>query len=273
MPELQPYRVDSQASPPPQIPDNLPSLAKNPPGLQIEGWLSDQFSTISLWWDGRGTLMEIPAVGRFWTAADGSVVCQVSQTPDADPAFFKEALLGPPLMLALALQGSWCLHASAVEYGNKVIGFLGGSGSGKSTLAAFLAGQPGVRRAADDILPVTWQDRRLSARPHFPQLKLPGDQQPGPGFPDKLPLAALYLLDEQPTISIEALGPGDSTLVLAGHTVAARLFDRQLLSRHFEFCSQVAAIIPIRRLAYPRIRSELPALWQALQDDMEFWKI
>ena len=112
--------------------------------------------------------MEIPAAGRFWTAADGSAIHQVSQVPGSDPAFLAEALLGPPLVLALALRDTWCLHASAVEYGGRVIAFLGESGAGKSTLAAYLAGQPGVRRVADDILPVAWQDHRLYYLAAFP---------------------------------------------------------------------------------------------------------
>ena len=75
-------------------------------------------------------------------------------------------------------------------------------------------------------------------------------------------------MNEQPAISVEALGPGDSALVLAGHTVAARIFDRQLLSRHFGFCSQAASDLPMRRLAYPRIRSEMPVVWKALKADL-----
>ena len=131
LPELQPFRLANQAFPHSQIPAMLSNLAEALPAIQATGWLADNFTTVSLWPDEFGTLMEIPAAGRFWTAADGSAIHQVSQVPGSDPAFLAEALLGPPLVLALALRNTWCLHASAVEYGGRVIAFLGESGAGK----------------------------------------------------------------------------------------------------------------------------------------------
>jgi hypothetical protein len=268
LPELRPFRSADQAIPLAQIPADLASLAKAAPALQADGWLADRFSAVSLWRDEYGTLMEIPEAGRFWTDSDGSIISYVSQFSGMEAGFLAEALLGPPLVLALALRDTWCLHASAVEYDHQVIAFLGESGTGKSTLAAYLSDQPGVRRVADDILPVALESRRLSALPHFPQLKLPIDQQPGPALPERLLLSVLYLLEPQATISVEPLGPGNSALLLAGHTVAARIFDRQLLSRHFTFCSRAAADIPVRRLAYPHEQAGLPGVWDALQNDL-----
>jgi hypothetical protein len=268
LPELQPFRTSLQAFPPAQLPAELACLPDQPALIQAEGWVADQVSKVSLWWHAQGYLIEIPAVGRFWTARDGSAIARVSRAPDADPAFLAEALLGPALVLALALKGTWCLHASAIAVENRVIVFLGVSGAGKSTLAAYLSVKPGVRRVADDILPVAVQDGRSYAFPHFPQLKLAIHQQPGLSLPEKLPLAVIYLLDEKPAPSVEAIGPGNSALLLAGHSVAARLFDRQLLSRHFDFCSLAGSILAVRKLAYPRVRSELPSVWQALQADL-----
>jgi hypothetical protein len=268
LPELLPFRCSDPASPPPQIPTHLSSLAGQPPSLRAEGWVAEHFSTVSVWQDEQGILTEVPTIGRFWTAADGSTISMVTIFPGSSPALRAEALLGPPLVLALALNGTWCLHASAVEIGGQCYAFLGGSGAGKSTLAAFLGGQPGVRRVADDILPVGFDDRQAWALPRFPQLKLPIRQQPGAVLPERLPLAAVFLLDEQPTLSIEPLRPGNSALLLAGQTVAARLFDRQLLARHLDFCIQAAPLMAARRLAYPRRLDGLPEVWKALQSEL-----
>ena len=118
-------------------------------------------------------------------------------------------------------------------------------------------------------MPVTWENGALFALPRFPQLKLPITAQPGLTFPEKIPLAAVYLLDKGPVIHIEAAGPASAALTLASHSVAARLFDRQLLGAHLDFCAQAAAAV--RRLVYPRIYAELPAVWQALRADLGEW--
>ena len=123
------------------------------------------------------------------------------------------------------------------------------------------------QRLGDDLLPVTWENGCFYALPHFPQLKLPITAQPGLTFPEKIPLAAVYLLDKGPVIHIEAAGPASAALTLASHSVAARLFDRQLLGAHLDFCAQAAKAASVRRLIYPRIFAELPAVWQALQAD------
>jgi len=269
VPELQPFLQGSLHCRAYQLPSHFARLKANSPIAQVTGWLADQYQTISLWQDDSGYLLDIPSAGSFWTAADGGTICQVSCSGSTDLTFLAEAFLGPPLILALALRGIWCFHASAIEFEHQMVAFMGESGAGKSTLAVYLAKLPGVRRVSDDILPVMWEDGKLYALPHFPQLKIPQHQQPGLGFPQKLPLMAVYYLDEQPAISIKGLGSGNSALLLAGHTVAARLFDRQLLSNHFSFCGQAAAGISVRGLAYPRQWTELPWVLQALKDDLD----
>ena len=266
--DLLPFRSEAVVCPSPPIPADLLELAQGSLVIQADGWLADRISTIFLWRDETGYLLEIPSAGYFWTSIDGSAICQVSGSPKEDTTFLSEVLLGPPLVLALALQGVWCLHASAIEHEGMLIAFLGAPFAGKSTLANYLASQPGNRWVVDDILPVVSENRRLVALPHFPQLKIPADQQPGVLVPEKLPLSAIYLLDDQLRISIQKLSPINSALALVGHTVAARLFDHRLLNLHFNFCSQVVSDIPMRRLTYPHILSELPRVWQWLKDNM-----
>lgn len=106
-----------------------------------------------------------------------------------------EMLLGPALTLALALQGTWCLHAGAVAVAGQGVAFVGESGVGKSTLAAYFDEQvPDSWRVADDVLPVTVEEDNLVAFPRYPQLGLPAQAQIGAVGPERLPIERIYLL-------------------------------------------------------------------------------
>ena len=266
--ELLPFRLETQPAPGFPLPDNLQELCASAPDLKAEGWIAERLETISLWRDEGGILLQIPSAGLYWISADGAAIQQVPGPPELEPSILAQSLLGPPLVLALALRSVWCLHASAISFGDKALVFLGNSRAGKSTLAGFIDGQPGARRLGDDILPISLENGGLCALPHFPQLKLPVERQPGLNFPEKLALSAIYLLEEGPQIAFEALKPASAALTMASHSVAARLFDRALLSAHLDFCIQVALAAPVRRLVYPRFYAELPAVWQALQIDL-----
>lgn len=267
IPELRPFRLDPVETSPFPAGFNPQKLNTSSPASQAFGWLANSMLTVSVWREEQGYRLDIPSAGEFWVSADGSAIGQISRAVDVPPVFLAESWLGPPLVLALALRGIWCLHASAIQAMGKQIAFLGSSGAGKSTLAAYIASQPGAQRAADDILPVAWQDGCLVSLPHFPQLKISTERQPGPKMAEKMPLTALYLLEESPDVSLEAVGSGSAAVLLAAHTVAARLFDTRLLTEHLTFCTR-AASIPLRRLAYPREVTALPLVWQALQEDL-----
>jgi hypothetical protein len=243
-------------------------MAERLPVIHANGWLADRFSTLSLWKDDSGTLMEVPAAGRYWIAADGSAVTMVSRMPDSDPALLGEALLGPPLVLALALRDTWCLHASAIIFGNCLVALLGESGQGKSTLAAHLAQNPGWRLVADDILPVSMNLGRVSAWTRFPQLKLPVEAQPGPGLPEELSISTICLLsnvgqEEMP--ALQRLSATQSVPVFLGHTAGTRLFDAGLLTKHLNFCTSAACRVPVYRLSFPRRLDALPEVRQLLE--------
>ena len=171
-----------------------------------------------------------------------------------------ETVLGPGLILALALGGTWCLHASAVEIDGRVFAFAGESGVGKSTLARRLE-EAGCHRIADDVLPLEWSPVGLRALPRFPQLKVPPSEQPSLGHSESLPVAAILRVSPAPVDSpaIERMNAAEATLALARHTVASRLFDREPLSEHLRFCADVAASgLAGYRLLYPH-RPDAPA--------------
>ena len=217
-----------------------------------------------------------------------------------DPAI-SQSILGPGLLLALALQGSFAFHASAAAIGGLAAVFLGDSGAGKSTLAADLDQRraDGWLRLTDDVLPVApTADGGLDAWPEFPQLKLAAEAQyvAGGARPERVPVAAIYLLDAYSAPVAEAVAPAvpaaaaaeaaapvvpvaaavtistvshrDAMLALVAHTMAGRLFAPDLAARHFAFCAAVAAAVPLKRLRYPRRLEALDAVAQALAADL-----
>ncbi len=234
----------------------------------VKGWLLNQHLTITQYESDRGYWLEIPDAGSFWISPGGESINLFRKSSSSELKKQNEALLGPPLVLALSLQGIWCLHASAVEVNGNLVAFLGKSGDGKSTLADFLAQQPGVKLASDDILPIMLLNGSLFASPQFPQLKLPASIQPAQYLPPKLPLSKIYLLKEAPTIATDSLSDSETALTLISHTVAARLFNELLLSKHFEFCSQVSRQVRVQTFAYPRVYSQLPNVVEELLADI-----
>ncbi len=190
-----------------------------------------------------------------------------------------ERALGAPMALALALRGVHLLHASAVARlsadgvpGN-AIAFTATSGAGKSTLAAAAgprarAGGGTLVRIADDQLPVRLGSQP-EALPHFPQLKLP----PTAGYPATAPVRLAFerLVEiehstEVRAIAIERLSPAAACLALARATVAAKLFDPDLLQRHFDACAAAGKELPVHRLVFPTGLEHLPAVLAAIAE-------
>lgn len=232
------------------------------------GWLGNAWRKVQVWRHDQGLRLQIAGIADFAVlTADPAIVRLRAAASSAD--VLTEALLGPPLTLALGFQGVWCLHASAVRVDGRVIAFAGESGHGKSTLAAYLDGaEAGAwRRVADDILPVALEPDGVLALPHFPQLKLPAAGQYPVNAPPRLPLAAVYVIAPttgQDSVSLRVLGQREAMQALIRHTVAARLFDRSLLAAHLAFCAGAAARIPVWRLAYPHRHERLPQVRAAI---------
>jgi hypothetical protein len=193
-------------------------------------------------------LLQVSGAGAF-SLPHGEDRIDIDPEPGAADAALEEALLGPALALALARRGVFVLHASAVVIGGGVVGFLGESGAGKSTLARLLAAE-GLPRAADDLLAVT---EGPAALPHFPQLKLGAAEMASiAGLEPRYPLLGLYELAPGEEVAAEPLPPVGAAALLLKHTVAGRLFSRDLLSAHLSFVSAIASRLPVHRLTVPR---------------------
>jgi len=247
-----------------------------------------------------GFSIEVRGACSFAVSPDGGQITALGRGWESGDELSTQVLLGPALILALALRGTFALHASAVtitskEHGGRAVAFLGPSGSGKSTLAAALpaplsaplsvpspvpspapspACSPEPREESssllgDDILPLRPRGGAPVVLPRFPQLKLA--RQPGVAHPPQIPLAALYLLaGESPAgaVARETLAPRERVLALVRHTVAARLFTPDLLVLHLDAMITVARAVPLRRLLHPWTPAALPAVARALREDL-----
>jgi hypothetical protein len=206
----------------------------------------------------EGSRAFVVGPGGAWISAEP----RLDRAPDNSEV---EIAVGPVLLLALALRGTFALHAAAVATLHGVVALVGESGAGKSTLAA--PAGPGWDRLADDILPFGLVDGSPTVFPHYPQLKLPDAAQYPRTAAPAVPLAAVCEIGppaEDGRGIVERLSPRDGALCLVSHTVAARLFPEELLEAHLDACAAVAARVAVVRLHYPRTLAGLPAVRQAV---------
>ena len=276
--ELKPFEVIGKE------PAAVQSLPVSPPlvvSRRTLGLVGGAQREVETWSALPGILLKVAGGSAFYITPGGRDIVRMDAPRDiteqgnhALPSFLtqldREILLGPALVLALALRGTWCLHASAVIFKNHLIVFLGESGQGKSTLAAYLAAvnRTGWRLVADDILPVTTSSGRVDAWPRFPQLKLPMEAQPGLGLPEKIPLNKICVLmyaemDKMPELKL--LTPGQSIQILLRHTAGTRLFEPALLAEHLTFCARVVEQIPLYQLIYPHREDTLQKVRELLE--------
>jgi hypothetical protein len=239
------------------------NIEKTKPQIVTEGWVVDRHTRVSIHNHESGFWLAIDRIGLYWIEAGGNAIQQVSSELINEQRQ-QEVLLGAPLIYALASQGVWCLHASAIAVDEKIILFLGVSGSGKSTLVEYLVQRPGIHFAADDILPVKIIQGQLLAYPHFPQLKRPLSSQPGFDLSEEMPVSKIFALFESPEVSISSSNEIERVEMLIRHTAAVRLFDPKLLSDHLDFCIQAVSFVPVKMLCYPRTFSTLFAVSKAI---------
>jgi hypothetical protein len=234
-------------------------------------WLGDRLREVRCWWCGDSFLMETDDLQELVLADHGRLLVYGGRS-DVCRSLLEEMIVGPALILSLAHHGTFALHAGAVVRNGAAHVFAGDSGAGKSTLADFLGGQKaaGCRRISDDILPLRLDSGGPMALPHYPQLKLAPDEQISSPRLERLPVAAVYVLDSQEGDGGERgcrlldLHPRAAALALVRHTVAARFFTAPLLAMHLDFCTSMAESVPFHRLSYPRRRDFLPAVAEVL---------
>jgi hypothetical protein len=236
------------------------------------GWIANDWRIVTAWWGPTGYRIRVAGVGELAVTSEGESVAVLATTRGCVQRLVEQTLLGPPLILALALRGIWSLHGSAVAKGGSVYAILGESGKGKSTLASFLGaeGTGAWERVGDDILPYALSPEGPMALPHFPQLKLPTEAHYGVHRTAGAPLAGVFLLaprgaEDRAPIAADPIDGRALTSALVRHTVASRLFTPALLQRHLHACAALARGVKGFRLSYPKRWSALPDLEQRIR--------
>jgi len=222
-------------------------------GIGLSALLGDTPTGVTCDLSPAGLTIRATGFGEVLVSADGRLL---TWRPCDDAARQRpELILGPGLVLALALQNIFCLHASAVLSPAGAVLFAGPSGAGKSTLAARLSAQHGFRRLTDDITPFTADASGCLVLPHFPQLKLPPESQHPADAPPRYPIARLYLLtecDPDAPVREEPVPPSVAALSVCGHAVASRLFPERLMTSLLHASAALVENAQVRRLLYPK---------------------
>ncbi len=115
-------------------------------------------------------LLKIAGVGKYLLRHGNEIL--VDQAPSSTPREFSSYLLGTMFGVLCHQRGIMPLHASAINFVNGCIAFVGDFGSGKSTLAAALA-QRGHEVIADDTCFLTLDTKHeVRAWPGINQIRL-----------------------------------------------------------------------------------------------------
>ncbi len=235
-----------------------------------------------------GVRLEYSHAGAFDITANGS---RITWYPSADPQreLARAIVIGPALALALEMAGCFCLHGSAVAFGERGVGFLAPKHHGKSTLAIALAAA-GARFIGDDTLAVMpgspamvrpgvasvrlWDDAaRAVAIDRLCETVTGGVKTTASGFASDavlrapVALAAIYVLD--PILPSESaapatrarLDPTAAAIALAHHTkLPDSLVGLRAAGLRLRSAVAIAGNVPVYTLTIARSFDLLPAV-------------
>jgi energy-coupling factor transporter ATP-binding protein EcfA2 len=184
---------------------------------------------------------------------------------------------------------------------NQIFLKAGPAGSGKSTLAASLL-EMGYSLVADDCVALQEKEQKIYAIPAYPGLRLWEDsnarlfgengnkkrvahytrkvrvnmEETSRSYsPEPAPLVRLYDIiaspetDQTPDISIQKLSALDSLMAFIRCAFRLDITDQKMLVRQFHFLQSLAARVSVRRLAFPRDFTLLPAVREAIVNDLK----
>jgi hypothetical protein len=246
--------------------------------------------------DGR-TYLRWTDVFEFLVSADGKRILYRSLR-HASPESLQAYLLGQALSFTLLSLGREPLHGACIAINGRAVALLGDCGYGKSTLAAALLAR-GHRLVTDDLISLDVRRDVCIVHPGLPHLKLfpsvarrllgatgrsaamiHGTSKrilalsPDQSVRRPVPLATLYVLEKPrrrqlPAVQIDCLSGRDAFLEIVRGAFNLTVLDRNRYASQFAFASRLASAVPVRRLAYSRDFTVLPAACDALLADFD----
>lgn len=178
-------------------------------------------------------------------------------------------LMGPAMILNLATNKVFCLHASAFLFKNQIKDTLfilmAESGTGKSTIARYMNQQPNTLRIADDIMPLKIKNHKLTALASFPQLKL-NQQQQYKGDDVCTKTVLLFARKSKSETTINKINTFESMKNLIKHSVATKLFSENELNNHLKFCHEASRQTTAYQVNYQHTDNSLNQLAHLLYE-------
>jgi len=246
-----------------------------------------------------GYLLRFNELADFFVNNCGAEIVCMSK-PEIPQETVQHLLLDQVIPLVINLKGNEALHASAILTPQGVVAFAGQARSGKSTVVgSFL--KAGYSFMSDDCLTLLEKGRNIYAIPAYPGLRLwrdarvylfenNGAQKSVAHYTDKLrvdierkpetyceepqPLKGVYIIGDsseakgKTNIVIERLSFKNSFIELIKYTFRLDITDVNMLKRQFNFIEQVVSTVPVNRLTYHRNFSLLPAVREAILNDL-----
>ena len=242
--------------------EELPTMTTSNARLRYSGkaYFCQQFRDVRFWRStGRGQL-DIDGVPACQIDFNESHIHVLNDQP-LGGGLNLELITGPALVLLLAQNHTYCMHAGAVDTPAGRIGITAESGAGKSTLSCHVNDQ--WSQVVDDVMPVTLadNDNEIEVLPDFPQLKLTNHCVTN-GPRKRKALDYLLRINPEPSLatSFVVLPRIEAMLQVVRHTVAAKLFDTKTLAEHAAFAKKVSTSVPVIEVSYPRDIDQLEHL-------------
>ncbi len=221
-------------------------------------------------------------VATVWLDASLSM-CSVRPAFDVGDEWLAFQLERHVLPIVRMMRGEAVFHAGAVQTQNGAVLLLADGHGGKSTTTALLLAD-GAGFISDDQTGVTAERQAIGTpwlRLRQPSAELAptgiGSRMEGDGrtvvamqpLPEPSPIVGLLLLGDRSTgdaVTLEPVEGATAVAALLGQVFSAGLVDPALIQRHFSVAADLAANLPVARLAVPH-----GPPWPAVLPDVERW--
>ena len=108
---------------------------------RTEGWVGNMQRSLEVWNTDLGAVLKVDGCGEYLISSSKEAINPRDPQPEWSQHDW-QVILGPALVLALALRGTWCLHASAVIYEDRTIAFVGEFWAGQIHACCIFIEQP-----------------------------------------------------------------------------------------------------------------------------------